>query len=265
VDYLTAYNRIIYDPRNHLLKKGEYDVHHIVPRSMGGSDDHENLMKLSHRAHFIAHHLLWLMSEGKDKIKMRTAFYLMSHFHGNKLNSSRNFAKLKIDVKTNTSKCLSEWNNLRVRNGTHPGSGEKGSKHFSKIWANMSKEEHTRRCRMISESRKRDWQNLSTQERSLINSERNKKRYSNPEERKKTSDLNKKIFQNPELRKKISESGKGKLKPGTSHSMKKLWANMSTEDRISRGKSFSEKMCKRWAKWRRDNNRPPKPGDENYL
>lgn len=39
--------------------KGEYfETHHIVPKSLGGTDDKNNLVNLTAREHYIAHLLL---------------------------------------------------------------------------------------------------------------------------------------------------------------------------------------------------------------
>ena len=46
------------------------ELHHIIPQSMGGSNDKENLVDLTAREHFICHWLLIKMTEGKDRSKM---------------------------------------------------------------------------------------------------------------------------------------------------------------------------------------------------
>jgi hypothetical protein len=50
--------------------EGYTELHHIVPQSMGGSNDKENLVELTAREHFICHWLLIKMTEGKDRSKM---------------------------------------------------------------------------------------------------------------------------------------------------------------------------------------------------
>ena len=45
--------------RKENLPVGYTENHHILPRSMGGSDDESNLVKLTGREHWIAHLLLW--------------------------------------------------------------------------------------------------------------------------------------------------------------------------------------------------------------
>lgn len=51
--------------------------HHIVPRSLGGSDDLINLVELTAREHFICHWLLIKMNTGEARGKMINALYMM--------------------------------------------------------------------------------------------------------------------------------------------------------------------------------------------
>lgn len=55
------------------------ETHHIVPRCLGGSDEHTNLVRLSLRGHYIAHALLWKCTKGGTQGKLATAFAFMSH------------------------------------------------------------------------------------------------------------------------------------------------------------------------------------------
>jgi hypothetical protein len=52
--------------------------HHIIPKSLGGINNTENLVFLSSREHFIAHKLLIKMTEGKFKTKMVHALWRMA-------------------------------------------------------------------------------------------------------------------------------------------------------------------------------------------
>lgn len=49
--------------------------HHIIPRSLGGDDNKENLVQLTGREHFIVHHLLTKMCESEKDTK--TAKYAL--------------------------------------------------------------------------------------------------------------------------------------------------------------------------------------------
>lgn len=82
---------------------GEYiEHHHITPRSLGGTDEDENIVKLTAREHFICHWLLVKMyKKGSiERKKMLCAFWKMKQSpaktHKRYLNS-RAYAKLKIE------------------------------------------------------------------------------------------------------------------------------------------------------------------------
>ena len=67
--YNRWYNAIIERARTRVLE--EYtEKHHIQPRSLGGSDDKDNLVDLTAREHFICHWLLTEMYSGEAKAKM---------------------------------------------------------------------------------------------------------------------------------------------------------------------------------------------------
>ena len=51
--------------------------HHILPKSLGGTDDAENLVDLTAREHFICHWLLTKMTAGEDRYKMLNALRIM--------------------------------------------------------------------------------------------------------------------------------------------------------------------------------------------
>jgi hypothetical protein len=42
-----------------LKKEKGFNLHHIIPKSLGGSDEETNLIKLTIREHYIAHLILW--------------------------------------------------------------------------------------------------------------------------------------------------------------------------------------------------------------
>lgn len=78
------------------------EIHHIVPKCLGGSDDPLNLVALTPREHYIAHWLLWKMKRGRDKHKMAFAFFAMasmSNQHQRREISSRQFERAKIAMR----------------------------------------------------------------------------------------------------------------------------------------------------------------------
>jgi len=60
MNYNKIYFQIIRNRRNNPLPSDKYgEVHHIKPRSFGGLDTPNNLIRLSAREHFIVHFLLY--------------------------------------------------------------------------------------------------------------------------------------------------------------------------------------------------------------
>jgi hypothetical protein len=77
--YATIYEDFIDSRkiRQH-FKSDFYEVHHIIPRSLGGSDDKSNLVKLTPKEHFFAHLLLSRITQGAKQIKMMYALNMMA-------------------------------------------------------------------------------------------------------------------------------------------------------------------------------------------
>lgn len=69
--YVKWYSNIIENAkkRTNFCHKN-YEKHHILPRSMGGSDEKENIVQLTLREHFVCHRLLTKFTIGEDKHKM---------------------------------------------------------------------------------------------------------------------------------------------------------------------------------------------------
>lgn len=84
----------IYD---NLMKKrienpptGKFERHHIVPRSLGGSNADDNIVKLTYREHFIAHMLLCKIYKPKGGTE-----YMRMLFAFNNMRTSRDELKIK--------------------------------------------------------------------------------------------------------------------------------------------------------------------------
>ena len=57
---------------------GKYDRHHIIPVSMGGTNEKSNLVLLTSKEHFLCHLLLFKCTEGKAKMSMACAWHRMA-------------------------------------------------------------------------------------------------------------------------------------------------------------------------------------------
>lgn len=58
MDYKRIYDEIIKNAKDRDCLLGYYENHHIIPKSLGGSDKKDNIAKLTAREHFICHVLL---------------------------------------------------------------------------------------------------------------------------------------------------------------------------------------------------------------
>ena len=76
--YTTWYNSLIRNAKNRTIA-GYTEKHHIIPSSLGGTNDVDNLVKLTAREHFICHLLLTKMTTGNAKYKMNFALYMLSN------------------------------------------------------------------------------------------------------------------------------------------------------------------------------------------
>ena len=71
------------------------ESHHIIPKSLGGSNEKTNLVLLTTREHFVAHRLLVKITSGENRRKMCFALYRLTHSGG---NLKRNFTSHQYDV-----------------------------------------------------------------------------------------------------------------------------------------------------------------------
>lgn len=58
MNYEKLYLTLIETRKNKGIPEGYREVHHIIPRSFGGTDEENNLIAMTAREHFIAHRLL---------------------------------------------------------------------------------------------------------------------------------------------------------------------------------------------------------------
>lgn len=148
MNYENIYNLLIEKAKVRTLENIYVEKHHIVPQSMGGTNDDTNLVKLTAKEHFVAHHLLWKMHRNREMVH---AFMLMCNIKRNGVKysvSAKEYQLLKEDNKkfrsefmtgrigNNTGKILSqEWkdNISKGQKGHHRGKGKessfKGKKH----------------------------------------------------------------------------------------------------------------------------------------
>ena len=88
MNYISIYENIIERAKTREIV-GYKERHHIIPRSLGGTDNNDNLVDLTAREHFLCHYLLTKIYEKEtfNHYKMLNAFIMMkssSLTHANK-------------------------------------------------------------------------------------------------------------------------------------------------------------------------------------
>ena len=100
MDYNKHYNSLMVSRlllNRHKSNDIILELHHIIPRSLGGNNNKNNLILLTPREHFLAHWLLYKIHTGTDKAKMAYAFFKMCSNNPNqhRMISSRKYAIAK--------------------------------------------------------------------------------------------------------------------------------------------------------------------------
>ena len=79
MNYQKHYTDLIETRRERIIAlNAYYEKHHIVMRSMGGTDDPNNLVMLTAREHFLAHWLLWRIHQNQETA---CAFFFMCSYN----------------------------------------------------------------------------------------------------------------------------------------------------------------------------------------
>lgn len=115
MDYKAIYYKIIENAKKEIENGnryvGYYEKHHIQPKSLGGTNEKENLVKLTAREHFICH---WLLVKMYDKgtierNKMLCALWRMQCINENhkRYINSHVYEKLRIEFAEAISKLTS--------------------------------------------------------------------------------------------------------------------------------------------------------------
>ncbi len=113
--YQTWYQNITDRARSRTLE-GYVERHHVVPRSLGGSDDVGNLVSLTAREHFVCHWLLTKIYTGEARYKMINAMYIMrAEGPYQKRYESKITSRVYNTLREEYSKYISNLNKGRVQ------------------------------------------------------------------------------------------------------------------------------------------------------
>ena len=137
MNYEKIYNDLIAkaksDEANRTKLTGYFEDHHILPKSLGGSNRKSNIVRLTAREHFIAHALLIRFLNGEDLNKMRWAFHQICTWSTNSKShkvhyiNSRIYSNFKLNFqkgKDNSQFGKQWWYNYKtgdvVKSNTRP-------------------------------------------------------------------------------------------------------------------------------------------------
>ena len=143
MNYKLHYDNLIKTRKMLNRKKytGEYyEDHHIILKSMGGTNNKDNRILLTAREHYIAHYLLWKIYRNNQT---SLAFFYMCN-DGNKTGiriSSRIYEEIRIECAKISSKTLKDqWNDPEQREKLSIANSvkNKGRKHTDESRKNMS-------------------------------------------------------------------------------------------------------------------------------
>lgn len=151
MNYQLHYDNIIKKLRNRVLPKDAVvEKHHIIPRSMGGNNSKENLIDLTPREHYVAHHLLWKIHRNQS---MACAFWNMSTTRIDgvdyRINSST-YEAIRKDISRLAKERMADpevRNHLRNLNLNHPVSEETRNKISNALKGKVQPKEYVEKRR----------------------------------------------------------------------------------------------------------------------
>jgi hypothetical protein len=98
MSYIGRYERFIETLKGQKIE-GAVEMHHILPKSLGGTNDADNLIALTPRQHYVAHWMLWKIHSGK----MAQAFFFMNNHKNYKRMYSRGYERVRAEYIKNSS------------------------------------------------------------------------------------------------------------------------------------------------------------------
>lgn len=98
MDYTKHYNTLCKRGQVRLLE-GYSEIHHIIPRCLGGTDHNTNLTRLTPEEHYIAHQLLVQMHPGNRKLIYSAQMMTVDRYAGGPRSQNKLYGWLKRQLK----------------------------------------------------------------------------------------------------------------------------------------------------------------------
>ena len=227
--YTKTYYQIITPTLNRELNTYK-ELHHIIPRSLGGTDEKDNLTYLTAREHFICHWLLVKMTEGAARSKM---IYALQGMRAQ--NNSQQRYETKITSRV--------YEHYRIEHARIHSETMKGRPAWNK--GIPQTEEHKEKNRQAALKR------APKSEETIEKWKKSREGYMHSEETKlKQSAASKgksKGPQSEEHRKAISEGGKGiKKRDGHGDNVRKANLGVVSINKDGKEKKVKQDMLDQW-------------------
>ena len=171
--YTSWYNNIIKRAQSRVLSADTYtEKHHIIPKSLGGSNAKSNIVCITSREHFVCHLLLTKMTTGNNLFKMKHAVSMLMNAknigNGRYIPSSRLYEYVKkchleainegwtIEKRKRQSEKLIDYYSKVDKTSVAYISRNEKIKHYqgSKVWTNKAIESRLKNCLENANDRK---------------------------------------------------------------------------------------------------------------
>lgn len=204
MNYQKIYNAIIEKAKRRLDLEEYFEKHHIIPKSLGGTDEETNLVKLSFREHYLCHRLLTKIYP--EEQKMHYAFWTMST---NPRDNTRIPSRVYAEARTLFIGCI-------IGREVSQETKDKISK--SNTGKKRTQEMKDALSKRVKESGQLDWTGKTHSEESKLKMSKSAKNRNIIEEnerirREKISNSHKGKILSEEHAKNISEAKKGEKNP----------------------------------------------------
>jgi len=220
-EYGRQYIELVTNPKNHIGKKEKGDDHHMYMKSICGDNNH--LVRLSYYNHCLAHLLLAKAGCELDAWWSGKALLVINKMSGKaQYNSLTDLEKADLE--------LEGWAEARKI------SNIKNSEMTKERYANNKEEILTKRFNTLAQ---RTPEEIEATHQKYV--EVQKKRYSNPDERKRSGELSKRGWANK------PEAEKQQFSDDISVRMTAWWANVSEGQKSEMGVKISKSNKERWA------------------
>lgn len=200
--YTLAYYRIVENARRRLAVPDYVERHHIIPKSIGGNNEANNIVILTAREHFVCHRLLVKMTQDTSRQKMAYALLCMmqqkNQFQNRYTVSSHTYEILRVQCRS-------------ILHGIQDGKRNPfwGQRHTDKTKADMSRKRLERITSGVIEGMTGRTHSNETREKLR---EANRLQFLDPiqKEIRRTKNRNR-LDSDPTYRTTLSEMSKGKV------------------------------------------------------